>query len=106
MFNKPIPPQKIHQVGARLMVTAAFVFSIAVFAFSLLFLLRYIQNDKYLRENRDRLARQRLQQLKNRADLEAQIEADRRALEAARQALRKQAGSDNQTGHRDIEHAA
>ena len=93
------------------MVIAAFIFSIAVFTFSLLFLLRYIQNEKYLRVNSDRLARQRQQQLKSQADLQARMEADRRDLEAARRALLKQASSGGDAtrrdlGRRDIEHAA
>ncbi|HJR06758.1 MAG TPA: hypothetical protein VJ842_05840 [Pyrinomonadaceae bacterium] len=87
------------------MIIAAFIFSIALFAFSLLFLLRYIQNEKYLRVNRDLLARQQRQQLKSQADLQAQIEADRRELEEARRALLKQASDDNNE-RRDIEHAA
>lgn len=95
------------------MIIAAFIFSIAVFAFSLLFLLRYIQNDKYLRVNRDRLARQQQQQLTSRAELQARMEADRRAFEEARRALLKPAVAveDGDTERRnserhDIEHAA
>jgi formiminotetrahydrofolate cyclodeaminase len=96
------------------MIIAAFIFSIAVFAFSLLFLLRYIQNDKYMRVNRDRLARQQQQQLKSQAELRAQMEADRREFEEARGALLKQTDEDNERRHnerrnaerRDIGHAA
>ena len=87
------------------MIVAAFVFSIAIFAFSLLFLLRYIQNEKCLRVSREILARQQQQQLKLQADLQARMEADRRALEAARQALLKQSGGDD-AKRRNIEHAA
>jgi hypothetical protein len=98
-------PQSSSKPGRVFMIIAAFIFSIAVFTFSLLFLLRYIQNEKYLRASRDLLARQRQQQLKSQADLQAQIEADRRALEEARRALLKQAGGDK-TERRDIGHAA
>lgn len=94
------------------MVIAAFIFSIAVFAFSLLFLLRYIQNDKYMRVNGARMARQRQQQLESQAGWQARLEAERRAFEEARRALLEQAGKkdDEEEGRdaqrRDIEHAA
>ena len=94
------------------MVIAAFIFSIAVFAFSLLFLLRYIQNDKYLRVNGARLARQRQQQLESQADWQARMEAERRAFEEARRALLERTGErEDDDGHRntrrrDMEHAA
>ena len=87
------------------MVIAAFIFSLAVFAYSLLFLLRYIQNDRYLRVNRDRLARQQRQQLKSQTDLQARIEADQHAFEEARRALLKQTG-DVDAERRDTERAA
>lgn len=94
------------------MVIAAFIFSIAVFAYSLFFLLRYIQNDKYLRVNRDRLARQQQQQLKSQTDWQARMEAERREFEEARRALLEQTGERDgdeerrNTQRRDIEHAA
>ncbi|HLL70621.1 MAG TPA: hypothetical protein VK363_04260 [Pyrinomonadaceae bacterium] len=93
------------------MIIAAFIFSIAVFAFSLVFLLRYIQNDKYLRANGARLARQRQQQLESQADWQARMEDERRAFEEARRALLEQTGERDDDGRRntqrrDIEHAA
>ena len=82
------------------MVIAALVFGLAILSFSILFLLRYIQNDKYMRASRDSLTRLRQQQLKSEIDLRAQIDADTRLLEEARRRLRQRSGDDNAAAHR------
>jgi thiosulfate reductase cytochrome b subunit len=88
------------------MVVASFIFGLVVIAFSLIFLLLYVQSNKSMRENHSALVRQREQQRKFQADLQARMEMDARKYEEARQALLKQAGGKDDSKRRNIEHAA
>jgi hypothetical protein len=88
------------------MIVGAFVFGIIIFALSLFFLLLYVRSNNHMRANHTALARRREQQLKFQADLQAQIEADARKYEEARQALLKDAGGGDDTDRQNIGHAA
>ena len=89
------------------MVVAALIFGFLLIAFSLVFLLLYVQSNNSIRENQNALARERERQLKFQAELQARMEMEARKYEEARQALLKRAGggADN-TQRRDVGHAA
>jgi hypothetical protein len=87
------------------MLVAAFIFGLLICSFSLVFLFLYVQSHKSMRENQGALARQREQQLKFQADLQARIERDARQFEEARQALLKNTDGDDRD-RRNNAHAA
>ncbi|HZH32860.1 MAG TPA: hypothetical protein VEY11_18980 [Pyrinomonadaceae bacterium] len=87
-----------------IMAVTAILFGILIFSVSLFFVLAYIQGQSSMRQNRNSQARQREQQLKLQADLQARIEADARRFEEARRALLERAG--RHTGSADREQAA
>ena len=86
------------------MVVAALIFGVFLVAVSFFFLLLYVRSNASMRENQNALARQREQQLKFQADLQARMEMEARKYEEARQALLKHAGGNSKRP--DIEHAA
>jgi hypothetical protein len=87
------------------MLVAAFIFGLLICSFSLVFLLLYVQSHKSIRENQGTLARQREQQLKYQAELQARMERDARQFEEARQALLKNTGGGDRD-RRNNAHAA
>ena len=89
------------------MIVGAFIFGLLISAVSLFFLLLYVRSNSQIRESHTALARQRAQQLKFQAELQAQIDADAHKYEERRQALLKRAaGGGDDTDRSDIEHAA
>jgi hypothetical protein len=90
------------------MVVAAFVFGTIIFSFSLFFLMLYVRSNNFMRANRSSLARQREQQLKLQAELQARMEREARQFEATRQALLRDAppSGGGDPDRRDVEHAA
>jgi thiosulfate reductase cytochrome b subunit len=89
------------------MILSAFVFGFLILVVSLFFLLFYVRSHNHIRDNHTALARRRAQQLKFQAELQAQIDADARKYEEARQALLKQtARGGGDTNNRNIGHAA
>lgn len=89
------------------MIVGAFVFGLIILAVSLFFLLLYVRSNNQIQQNHTALAKQRAQQLKFQAELQAQMDADARKYEETRQALLKQAtGGGDDTDRRNIGHAA